>query len=166
MALDKLKIGFSKKDQVKERKGALKAPGTMKLILLICDEEQNGLKAKIENTFSAAKVHHLFKRPIKEDRTVGFFYSVHSSDIGITGKVKNDKLSNLLKMPFDLVFDLTNNDQLLNALISKLSHGLIVGKINSENEKFHDLMFEFNGDFDAYIKKVFTQLNKLTNHES
>jgi hypothetical protein len=140
----------------------LRNPSEIKTILLVSNEESKSLKKMVEEVFSSSKVHHLFTRPIKQDSTVGFYYSVHPSDFNLTGKLKNDKLSNLENMPFELLIDLSSDTEILNYFISRSSVSLKVGKLNCKHGEFYDLFVEYSSTDSEYVKNIHKQLTLLT----
>jgi hypothetical protein len=76
----KSKLLNKKADNSIRRNIWLKNPKDIKKVLLVSNTDSKSLKRKVEGTFAYSGVHHLFHREIKEDTTVGFYYSVHASD--------------------------------------------------------------------------------------
>ena len=150
-----------------DRNVCLRQPDHLKTILLIADEENTQTKKLAEKTFPSSRVHHLFTRKSKEDGSKGFNYSVHTSDFGITGKLKNEHLLHLEKMPFDLVIDLSSDIEQLNYFLLRTPANLILGRNNSTNNHLHDLIFDYkqnDQNFLEYIREKLTLLTKNGNN--
>ncbi|MBD3638583.1 MAG: hypothetical protein HUJ25_14615 [Crocinitomicaceae bacterium] len=164
--MKQIKKSFVKKKTGHTKKAfkELKNPQTIKSLLLISNSSDQSLKKKVEELFSAASVYHLFPREIKEDSTTGFYYSVHKSDFNLTGKLKNDKLSNLEDMKVDLLVDLSSDSELLNYFVSRVQAGLKVGDINSNKVVFYDLLVEFEASDNQNAEIIFHHLNNFTQH--
>lgn len=144
----------------------LKNPSKVKSVLIVTNDENQSLKRRVEELFDAASIYHLFIRPIKEDRTVGFYYSVHDSDFNLTGKLKNDKLINLLAMSIDLLIDLSAETELLEYFVKRSSASLKVGNLKSKDNETYDLMCPFGQTDKETIENIFAHLNNLTKHAS
>jgi hypothetical protein len=148
------------------RSVGIKAPNDIKSVLLISNKEKKTIKEKIEKLFPNASVYHVHLRDIKEDRTIGFYYSVHKSDFNLTGKLKNDKLMNLEKMEIDLLVDLSTESELLEYFVSKNNAHLKVGNIRSNKSNFYDFLIEFGSSDEESINNIHIQLNTLTQNAS
>lgn len=140
----------------------MQPPAKVKSVLLITNSENTGLKRKVEELFDSASVYHLFPREIKEDRTVGFYYSVHNSDFNLTGTLKNDKLKNLEKMGVDLLLDLSFGSELLNYFVGRVKAGLKIGDINSSKAELYDLMIEFQANDIQNTDNIYNHLTNFT----
>lgn len=140
-------------------------PKHVKKLLLITNEEEKSLKRKCEELFQNAAVHHLFERPIKIDNSKGFYYTVHESDFNLTGKLKNDKLTNLAQMEFDLLIDLSQNSETLDFFLKKVKSGLKVGDLSTENKNNYDFFVELNNRDVSTITLIHKQLAYLTKDE-
>ena len=139
-------------------------PAKIKSVLLVSNSENKTLKRKIEEQYGSASVYHLFPREIKEDRTRGFYYSVHKSDFNLTGALKNDKLRNLEKMQIDLLIDLSFGSEQLNYFVGNVKSGLKVGDISSPKSELYDFMIEFQPDEIQNAEKIYNLLTIFTQH--
>lgn len=146
------------------RSVGLKKPTEIRSVLLISDSDSKSLKRKVEELFSGASVYHLFPRDIKEDRTRGFYYSVHPSDFNLTGNLKNDKLANLEKMPIELLLDLSSDSKELNFFVNRTTSELKVGNIYSNKTEYYDLLLEYATTEIQCVEDIVTHLNTLTNN--
>lgn len=166
--MNQIKNSFLKKktEHSKDRHTIMMNPSEVKNVLLISNSEQKSLKRKVEELFTNSSVYHLFLRDIKEDRTLGFYYSVHKSDFNLTGALKNDKLSVLENMQIDLLLDLSSDSELLNYFVGRVASGLKVGDINSPKNHLYDLMIEFDADNLRTAENVFNRMKNFTQHAS
>jgi len=157
----KTKFLRKKADLSVQREVWLKNPSQIKKILLISNSDSKSLKRKVEEVFASAGVHHLFHREIKEDTTVGFYYSVHKADFGLTGGLKNEKLQNLTKMDFDLLIDLSQESALLPYFVNQSKSTLKVGGLNSKRVLAYDVLVDFMGNDSDKINNIYNHLNLL-----
>ena len=166
--MNQIKNSFLKKKsgQTVDRHTVMMNPSEVKTVLLISNNDHKSLKRKVEELFPSSSVYHLFPREIKEDRTVGFYYSVHKSDFNLTGAVKNDKLRNLEKMQIDLLLDLSFGSELLNYFVGRVKSGLKVGDIKSSKAHLYDLMVEFESDELVTADNIFNRMMNFTQHAS
>lgn len=134
-------------------------------ILLVSNGEDKSAKKRLETEFPKAKVHLLHLREIKEDRTIGFYYSVHTSDFNLTGNLKNDKLKNLERFSYDLLVDLSHNSELLDYFVNKSDAACKIGEFGSAKANTYDLMVNFKSKSSETIENVIKQLNTLTGNE-
>lgn len=162
--MNQIKRSYIKKKNefVVERTAWLKPIQQIKSVLLICNNEDKSIKKMVEESFPNASVYHLFEREIKEDRTVGFYYSVHTSDFNLTAKVKNDKLNNLLNMQLDLLIDLSSDSDMLDYFVCNAQSALKVGHMKSPKMEKYDLMLNLDGTNKHKIETILMQLYTLT----
>lgn len=163
-----IKKSFLKKKSAdpSKRKAALKAPAFIKSILIISNSESKSLKRRVEELFPNASVYHLFPREIKEDRTVGFYYSVHPSDFNLTANLKNDKLENLKKMQTELLLDLSFGSEELNYFVSHCNSSLKAGDMSSTKADLYDLLVQFGTTEIQNVEYIYKHLNTLTKNAS
>lgn len=166
--MNQFKNNFLKKktDQSINRNVWMRKPSEIRSLLLVTNHENKTVKRKVEELFPNASVYHLFLREIKEDRTTGFYHSVHSSDFNLTGKLKNDKLINLEQMPTELLIDLSAKSELLRYFVNRSVSALKIGNITSENASNYDLLVEFNPNEIQSLENIFDKLTTLTQHAS
>lgn len=144
------------------RQVVLMAPSAAKTVLLVSNTEDKSLKRKVEELFENASVYHLFPREIKEDRSVGFYYSVHSSDFNLTGNVKNDKLLVLLKTRVDILLDLSFGSEQLDYFVLQGNAGLKIGRMDSDKAEEYDLQLTFQNSEIKNVENIYEKLNTLT----
>jgi Family of unknown function (DUF6913) len=162
--MKQIKNSFLRKkvDLSLKRQAWLKNPDSIKSVLLVTNSDKKSIKRKVEELFTSASVYHLFPREFKEDRTVGFYFSVHKTDFNLTGVLKNDKLLNLKKMPIDLLLDLSAESDLLNYFVSQTNSDLKVGDMNSSKADLYDLMLEFGTADSDNIDIIYKHINTFT----
>lgn len=144
----------------------IKSSSEIRSVLLVCNNEDKSAKKILEEEFPKAKVHLLHLRETKEDRSIGFYHSVHSSDFNLTGNLKNDKLKNLEKFSYDLLVDLSKNSELLNYFVNKSDASFKVGEFGSKKSNSYDLMVNFASKSSDSVLNVIKQLNLLTGNET
>jgi hypothetical protein len=166
--MNQIKNTFLRKktEHITNRNVWLKHPLTIKSILLISDNESKSLKRKTEELFPNASVYHLFLREIKEDRSTGFYYSVHTSDFNLTGKLKNDKLINLEQMPTELLLDLSGGSELLRYFVNRSVAAMKIGDLMSKNASNYDFMVQFTADPLQSLENIYSKLTTLTQDAS
>ncbi|MFT4600936.1 MAG: hypothetical protein ACI857_001113 [Arenicella sp.] len=153
---------LSKKSRLQiQRNIWLKKPAEIKKILLVSNSDAKSLKRKAEETFDNAGVHHLFIREVKEDTTIGFYYSVHESDFNLTAILKNEKLQNLLSMDFDLLIDLSEKSAILSYFVNQSKASLKIGPINTKQISTYDVLIDLKGSEADKISNIYTHLNTL-----
>ena len=162
-----MKNNFLKKksNQPVNRSVFLRNPDQMKTIFLVTNEEEKSTKKIVEAQFPNCAVHQLYIRPIKEDRSIGFYYTVHNTDFNLTGNLKNDKLKNLVSMDFDLLLDLSDNSTMLQYFINKSRAAMKIGRLNTKHLEQYDLLLEFTRSVEQTVKDIFEQINLLTKNE-
>lgn len=162
-----LKNTFLKKRSQNNQSRAvwLKPMAAIRSVLLVTNNEDKSAKKLLEEQFPKSKVHHLYHREIKEDRSVGFYYTVHKSDFNLTGNLKNDKLKNLENFNYDLLLDLSQNSELLDYFIKKSDAACKIGKFGSQKADSYDLMVNFGSKNSESVMNIIKQLNALTNNE-
>ena len=143
----------------------LKPPHKFKSVLLVTNNSNKSLKKFVEEQFINASVYQLYCRNIKVDDTTGFYHSVHPSDFNLTGKLKNDKLKNLLDMKLDLLLDLSGDSELLEHFVNRSTASLKIGTLSSDKTELYDLMVESQADEEKLVSNIIEQLNRLTQNE-
>lgn len=166
--MNQFKNNFLKKktEQLVNRNVWMRNPNEIRSLLLVTDSESKSVKRKTEELFPNASVYQLFPRDIKEDRSTGFYHTVHSSDFNLTGKLKNDKLMNLERMPTELLLDLSSGSELLRYFVNRSISALKIGNIASENASYYDLLVEFSPNEIQTLENIFEKLTTLTQHAS
>lgn len=169
-SLDNIKKAFIKRKKAKRSKKRvpiLKPLDAYKEILIFSNEDKSALTDVISTIFKQAKITFCYERYQKEDDTGLNSYSYHLGDLNLTGKIKNDKLNQLVQTPFDLVLDLSNEEQLPLFILEKLNQSFMIGKKGLEKVYLYDLIienYEKDGDFLNTIKQQITLLSKNGNN--
>lgn len=163
---ENIKVNFlkkkSKKTVAKNRQVKIKLPQEFLKVLIISNSENESLFKSAETVFVNAELNALFLRKQKEDNSSQFRYSVNSSDFNLTGGLKNDKLTKLLRSHFDLVIDLSNDSELLKYFLQTIESDLVIGKLGNAVDELHDLFFEFGSNEENFLTTIKTQLNHLS----
>lgn len=91
-------------------------------------------------------------------------YTIHSGDISLTGKVKNDKLRELFKHQFDLILDLSDDDPIFTGMIEKIEASFLIGRSNSKRSFLYDLSVEGDWNNKELIPIITQQIKLLSQH--
>lgn len=145
-----------------ERKIILKKHDQFQKLLLVCNQYDDKLVNKAKECFIHAEINSLYLRKQKKDTSGHFNFTVHSSDFNLTGKIKNDKLNKLTQTGFDMIVDLSENSDYLKYLISQTKNTLLIGKMDSSEKPFHDLLLSPENEKSDFIQTIIKQLNNLT----
>lgn len=142
----------------------MKHPQQLRKVLLVANNEDKTSKKLLEKLYENASIYLLYPRDIKEDRSTGFYYTVHDADFNLTGILKNDKLMNLEKMQLDLLLDLSSETDHLKYITNRSKASLKVGDIKSDNAANYDLLVEFGRTNEETLEIINEHLTKLTKH--
>ena len=148
--------------KAKKRTPILKSPDMVSSLLFISNDNPVHFREEIQRNFRHAKISFLHPRKDKLSEAPQGFYDYHEADFNLTGKIKNDKLTELLNTSFDLVIDLSDRNPLGDYLYSQLQYDFSVGCSNTEHDEKHDLIIRGNTDELACIKAANTQLTLLS----
>ncbi len=149
-----------------KRRPQLRKLSEFKRLLVIAENNKSELLQPLNKVFKTAKIDFLYIRSTKEDESEKGKYSVHLVDFNLTGKSKNEKLTHLLRTPFDLILDLSTENELLAYLLQQVNSGFIIGQTNAANAFMYDLMVAQSSDELAFIKTVEEQLKRLTTNDT
>lgn len=147
------------------RKVVLKPNNNFQKVLIISEFKLNEIQSLAKTIFSNAEIFTLFQRKEKPDNSTTNEFAVHNSDFNLTGKIKNDKLNQLLQMSFDLVIDLHQNSKSLQKLMMKLNASLFIGRLDQVENEFHDLYFNFKSSEHEFLKTIEQQISLLTKND-
>lgn len=156
---------ISKQKKTLTRKVVLKPTRLFQKVLIISDFKLNEIQTLAKSIFSDAEIFTLYQRKEKLDNSTTNEFAVHNSDFNLTGKIKNDKLNQLLQMNFDLVIDLHQNSKSLYNLMLKLNASLFIGRLDQIENEFHDLYFNFKSNEHEFLKTIEQQITLLTKNE-
>ena len=151
--------------KAKKRTAVLLPPDLVSSLLFISNDNPVHFKDEIQRNFPQAKISFLHPRKDKVSEAPQGYYDYHQADFNLTGKIKNDKINELLNTSFDLVIDLSDRNPLGDYLYSQLQYGFSVGCSKTEQDEKHDLIIRGNTDELACIKAANTQLTLLSQHE-
>jgi hypothetical protein len=144
------------------RKPVLKGLDEYTEILFIADTDQTQRLNELSSVFKHAKISFLYRRNEKEDKSTQGNYSYHSSDLNLTGKIKNDKLNQMMQKQFDLILDLSIDCVLNQFLLKKLSSSFIIGKKGIEKSQMYDLLVDDKVNEETFIETIKQQLTLLS----
>ncbi|MFT5823698.1 MAG: hypothetical protein ACI8ZM_004960 [Crocinitomix sp.] len=162
---DNIKKLFIKQKKVArnpKRKPLLRAIDQYNEILFIADTDQSELTNELSAAFRHAKFSFLFPRENKEDNTIHGCYSYQINDLNLTGKIKNDKLNQLLQIQFDLILDLSIDETFNHYLLKKLNASFIVGKKGMEKSGMYDLLLSETVNKEEFIQTIKKQITILS----
>lgn len=165
--LNWIKKLFLKKAAVKKRptrKPLLKSVEGFENILVIASEKNDEIEELVRKAFIHAKIVHLERREKKVEKIQSDNYTIHSSDISLTGKVKNDKLRELFKHQFDLILDLSDDDPIFTGMIEKIEASFLIGRSNSKRSILYDLSVEGDWNNKELIPIITQQIKLLSQH--
>ncbi|NOQ73694.1 MAG: hypothetical protein GQ574_16930 [Crocinitomix sp.] len=160
--IKKLFIKQKKVARDPDRKPILKTMDQFNELLLIADADPSNLANELSAAFRHAKISFLFPRKNKEDNTAHGTYCYHASDLNLTGKIKNDKLKQLMQIQFDLILDLSTDEILNQYLLKKLSASFIIGKKGIEKSEMYDLLVSETTNNEEFIQTITKQITLLS----
>ncbi|MDG1913302.1 MAG: hypothetical protein P8I55_01785 [Crocinitomix sp.] len=145
-----------------KRKPVLKGLDRYHEILFIADTDQSQRLNELTSIFKHAKISFLYARKEKEDKSAHGNYSYHLSDLNLTGKIKNDKLNQMMQKQFDLILDLSTDTVLNQFLLKKISSTFIIGKKGIEKSEMYDLLVDEKVEEKTFIETVTQQIKLLS----
>lgn len=125
------------------RKPTLKSPGNHKKILLITNSDNPKLPTNLTVSYPNSELFFLHSTTAgerKQQQSKEKVYTYHKSDVNLTGKIKNDKLNQLLQIQFDLVLDLSDDEPIGTFLIKKLNQSFMIGLNGLKKSLLYDLI--------------------------
>lgn len=155
----KIKQIIKRLSKIDKRKVFVLPPEKINSILVITHSNIPLIESQLKNYFPQSEFYFLTTRDKKEDVSTGNQYSFNTSDMGF-GKLKNDRLNQLLKQNFEVVIDYNKNGCELDFFIKILDTHLICGHSDSEKNYLYDIFLEG----DNLIENLNKQLNKLTHN--
>jgi hypothetical protein len=145
--------------KIDKRKVFVFPPEKINSILVLTNSNIPLIESQLKNYFPQSKYYFLTPRQQKEDKSTGNQYTFHSLDLGF-GKLKNERLSQLLKQNFEVLIDYNKNNCELDFFIKIIDNHLICGLSNSEKNYLYDVFLDGNN----IIENLYKQLNKLTHN--
>lgn len=139
----------------------LKKPAAYSRILILMQKQDEELIRHISSVFSNAEINVCSLRDEKEDQSGKFKYTVHPSDFNLTGTIKNDKLTKLQSIQFDLTIDLYTDSDLLKYFLCTTKSSLIIGSMANLDSGLYDLFLDEGQDNRQFIDTIEKQLNQL-----
>jgi hypothetical protein len=165
--LNWIKKLFLKKATLKKRptrKPLLKSVEGYENVLVIASEKNDDIEELVRKAFIHAKIVHLERREKKVEKIQSDNYTIHSGDISLTGKIKNDKLRELFKHQFDLIIDLSDDDPIFTGMIEKIEASFLIGRSNSKRSFLYDLSVEGDWNNKELIPMITQQIKLLSQH--
>ena len=134
-------------------------------ILIVIDNftKDQIIRNHLQLIFEKSKITTLSFRNEKVDDSNGFFYSFHSSDIGL-GKIKNERLIGLTNTNFDLMIDFVSKPTELDYFVQKANSSLKIGDLHSSKNYLYDLLLERGNSDSDFIENIKKQLLLMTNN--
>ncbi|MBK7129781.1 MAG: hypothetical protein IPM74_05250 [Crocinitomicaceae bacterium] len=139
----------------------LKKPEAFSKILIIAEKLDEEMMQQIGKVFSHAEINCCSLRKEKEDQSGKFRYTVHPSDFNLTGRLKNDKLTKLQSIQFDLTIDLSGDSDLLKYFLCTTKSSLIIGKMEHFESALYDIFLDAGQNNLQFIANIEKQLNQL-----
>jgi hypothetical protein len=151
--------------KIAKRTARLLSPEKVNSLLYIADENPVHFKEEIQRQFPHAQISFLYPRKEKNSDAPQGHYDYHNADLNLTGKIKSDKLNEVLRTRFDLILDLSDRNPIGDFLFRQLEYGFSIGCSIKDQEEKHDLIIRGSGDELACIHAANTQLTLLNQHE-
>lgn len=145
-----------------KRKPILRAIDHYREVLFIADNDQSHRLNEVSKVFRNAKISFLFSRDEKEDTSAKGSFSYHTNDLNLTGKIKNDKLKQMMQMQFDLILDLSADGIINLFLLKKLNGTFLIGKKGFEKSEIYDLLVSEKVDEETFIETIKEQITLLS----
>jgi len=132
-----------------------------KSIIVLIDNPENIVHNLLHKSFINADFSYLTNRSEKLDISTGNNYTFHKKDLTFA-KVKNERLSNLLTLKFDLLIDLSQQNDSLKYFTERLNAGLKIGCFDTTKNFFYDLLVEKKETIGEILKQMEQQIDLLT----
>jgi hypothetical protein len=165
--LDGIRKMFQQRAALKKRparKPVLKSVDKFENILVISTENEEEIEKVLPTIFIHAKIIHLTQRQKKTEKIQSNGFTIHSSDLSLTGIVKNDKLREVFKHQFDLIIDLSDNDPMFTRLIEQIETSFLIGRTNAKRSLLYDLAVDGEWTNKELIPIITEQIKLLSQH--
>ena len=150
---------------VQKRQAKLVSPENVLSLLVMANEDPDYLSGELRRLFPNARISYCYPRSEKNSTAPQGAYDYHPSDLNLTGKVKSDKLQELLRSSFDLVLDLSDKNLIGDYLFQQLKLGFSIGFSCYDQDEKHDLIVRGNTDAVTCIQAAKQHLTLLNQHE-
>lgn len=142
----------------------IRKQGDYREILVLADLERESLVTSMTTFFPAARLTILVPRLTKAINDYAPYQSYHKSDFNLTGKPKNDKLTEVLSRAYDLVVDLSKTSKMNDSIFSRIQAGFFIGGNASTKAERYDLQIEQQLIDNQNIAELINHLTLLTQH--
>jgi len=154
----------SRKRQQK-RQAKLITPDAVNSLLIFANENPAKLQDELQRLFPKARISFCYPRKDKNSSAPQGSYDYHAADVNLTGKIKSDKLQELLRASFDLVLDLSDKNLIGDFLFHQLQYGFSIGCSCCDQDEKHDLIIRGESNPESCMQAAKTQLTLLSQHE-
>lgn len=152
------KIRSYRKDQSKKNVTAIPITEKIKSVLILKNNLDTELIAQTKSIFKNATLQTIVIGN-KENNTDIIY--IGKDDLSLTGKLKNLELSEILKIKFDLVIDLSEKNMTLTYLLYKIKSLIRVGKSNeNKNELPYNIFVPFSNN-KQFMKQLEYSINLI-----
>ncbi len=153
----KIKLLLKRLSKIDKRKLFILPPDKINSILVITNSNIPLIESQLKTYFPHAKYYFLTLRKDKKDQSTAHQFTFHSYDLGF-GKLKNERLNQMLKQSFEILIDYNKQPCELDFFIEIINSNLIGGHSKSEKNYLYDILLDGNN----MIENLNKQLNKLT----
>jgi|GEM_PF-3036862 len=151
-------------DKRLSRKPVIRKQSDYREILVLSDLKVTSLIESMSRFFPTARLTVLVPRLTKEMTDHTPYQSYHKSDFNLTGKPKNDKLTEVLSRAYDLVVDLSKTSKLNDSIFRRIQAGFFIGGNASTKAEYYDLQIEQQLIDNQNIAELINHLTLLTQH--
>jgi hypothetical protein len=148
-----------------KRLARLVPPEDVLTLLIMANEDPHYLSGELRRLFPNARISYCYPRSQKTSEAPQGTYDYHPSDLNLTGKVKSDKLQELLRSSFDLVLDLSDKNLIGDFLFQQIKVGFSIGFSCFDQDEKHDLIVRGDTDALTCIQAAKQHLTLLNQHE-
>ncbi|MDX1350157.1 MAG: hypothetical protein R3279_07920 [Putridiphycobacter sp.] len=145
---------------VPDRKIILLPADQCRTVLVIINKAEQIRHNQLHQLFPKAIFTFLTVRSEKKDNSSGQNFTFHKSDIRF-GRVKNERLKDLMAIDFDLLIDLSEHPKLARFSTKLIAH-LRAGTFDKTHNYNFDLLVKNSTAIEEIINTIAKQLNLLT----
>ena len=154
---------FSKSSQKSnpDRKIILLERKNYNQVIVLIDNPENIVHNVLHKLFPNAEFSFLTNRSEKVDISTGNNFTVHKKDFKFA-KLKNDRLVDLLSQRFDLLIDLSNENNNLKYFTDRIQSNLKVGCFDTTKNYHYDLLVAKSDNIKEILHQIEKQIDLLT----
>ncbi len=154
----------STKDTRPSRKPILKKLNEFTEVLILLNSAEGTQKNAWTALFPTAKTTFIYQRKEKKNESESLDATFHKSDFNLTGSLKNEKLTKITAISFDLVVDLTEENKLSKFLLSSLNQSFMIGRRGNSKSFLYDLLLNDSLSDTEIITEFRTLITLLNQH--